>query len=53
MGKYFVKDMKVHKYPPKCEVERMGEKIYGSPPKGYVKCKKCFELSFDSNLMKE
>jgi len=48
MGQYFIKNMELHKVPPKCGVERMGEKIYGSPPKNYAKCKKCFELSFKS-----
>lgn len=44
MGTYFVKDMKVHKYPPiNCDVKYGGEKLFGTVPKGnYVKCTKCF-----------
>ena len=47
MGFYFIKDMKVHKYPvpSKCEEEYNGEKLYGAIPEGsYVKCNKCFDL---------
>jgi len=47
MGFYFIKDMKVHKYPvpSKCDQEYNGEKLYGTIPEGsYVKCTKCFDL---------
>lgn len=47
MGFYFIKDMKVHKYPvpSKCDEEYNGEKLYGAIPEGsYVKCNKCFDL---------
>jgi hypothetical protein len=47
LGKYFVKDKIMHTFPPKCDTKRMGEKIYGTPVKGYEKCKICFKLSFE------
>lgn len=44
--KYFVKNMKVHKYPvpSNCKVEYTGEELHDEPPKGYEKCDDCFEL---------
>jgi len=42
--KYFVKNLKVHKYPvpATCKVTYTGEKLYDSPPAGYEKCDHCF-----------
>ena len=42
--KYFVKNLKVHKYPvPKtCPVKYEGEKLHDTPPPGYEKCDRCF-----------
>jgi len=51
MGYYFVKDNFVHKYPPKCETKREGEKLYGTPPDNYIKCKKCFNLPLKPDPM--
>jgi len=44
--KYFVKNLKVHKYPvpSTCKVKYTGEKLYDSPPAGYEKCDDCFRL---------
>lgn len=46
MVKYFVKNLKVHKYPvPRdCKVKYNGEKLYDQPPPGYEKCDDCFRL---------
>jgi len=43
---YFVKDLKVHKYPvpPNCLVQYTGEKLHDFPPAGYEKCDHCFGL---------
>ena len=45
MSQYFIKDKQVHKHPANCDVIYNGEKIYGTPPIGYSKCKKCFSLA--------
>ena len=44
--KYFVKNLKVHKYPVpnNCKVEYTGEKLHDEPPAGYEKCDDCFKL---------
>jgi len=44
--KYFVKNLKVHKYPvPEvCKVKYTDEKLYDDPAAGYEKCGGCFEL---------
>jgi len=44
--KYFVKNLKVHKYPvpSKCKVKHTGEKLHDKPPAGYEKCDDCFGL---------
>lgn len=42
--KYFVKNLKVHKYPvpSTCTVKYGGETLHSSPPSGYEKCDNCF-----------
>jgi hypothetical protein len=42
--KYFVKNLKVHKYPvpASCNVKHTGETLHDEPPKGYEKCDNCF-----------
>ena len=44
--KYFVKNLKVHKYPipARCKVKHTGETLYEAPPRGYEKCDDCFNL---------
>ena len=44
--KYFVKNLKVHKYPvpSTCKVKYTGEKLHDSPPAGCEKCDDCFRL---------
>ena len=44
LGEYFIKNKIVHKNPPDCHVEYLEEKIYGTSPAGYQKCKKCFNI---------
>lgn len=42
--KYFVKNLKVHKYPvpEKCKVIYTNETLYDEPPTGIEKCDHCF-----------
>jgi hypothetical protein len=41
---YFIKDVTIHKYPPiDTHVTYDGQKLYGTPPNNYTKCKKCFK----------
>jgi len=42
--KYFVKNLKNHKYPvpPTCKVKHTGEPLHDSPTPGYEKCDDCF-----------
>ena len=44
MVKYFVKNLKVHKYPvpSKCKVIYTTETLHDSPELGYEKCDDCF-----------
>jgi len=44
MVQYFVKNLKVHKYPvpSTCNVEYSGEKLHPTPPEGTEKCDNCF-----------
>lgn len=44
--KYFVKNLKVHKYPVPldCKVKYTGEPLHDNPPQGYEKCDDCFNL---------
>jgi len=44
MVQYFVKNLKVHKYPvpDDCKVTYTGETLHYSPPEGYEKCDDCF-----------
>lgn len=46
MDKYFVKNLKVHKYPipSRCKVHHTGEPLRDTIPKGYEKCDHCFGL---------
>jgi hypothetical protein len=41
---YFVKNLKVHKYPvpSTCSTRYEGEKLYDTPPEGTEKCDNCF-----------
>lgn len=43
---YFVKNLKVHKYPvpATCNVQYTGENLHDSIPSGYEKCDHCFGL---------
>ena len=44
--KYFVKNLKVHKYPvpSRCKVVYTDEKLHDTPPAGTEKCDDCFQL---------
>jgi hypothetical protein len=44
--KYFVKNLKNHKYPvpSNCKVKYTGEKLLDSPSASYEKCDDCFKL---------
>jgi len=44
MVKYFVKNLKVHKYPvpDSCNVDYTNETLHDDPPIGYEKCDNCF-----------
>jgi len=44
--KYFVKNLKIHKYPvpSNCKVKHTGETLHSTPPTGYEKCDDCFNL---------
>ena len=44
--RYFVKNLKVHKYPipSNCKVKYTSEKLHATVPKGYEKCDDCFNL---------
>lgn len=44
MVRYFVKNLKVHKYPvpSQCKVTYTNETLYDSPPAGYEKCDDCY-----------
>lgn len=44
MVKYFVKNLKVHKYPvpDSCNVIYTNEPLHDSPPTSYEKCDNCF-----------
>jgi len=44
--KYFVKNLKVHKYPvpAQCKVKYTGERLHDDIPQGYEKCDDCFKL---------
>jgi hypothetical protein len=44
---YFVKDLKIHKYPVpnRCKVKHTNEIFYFKPPMEYEKCVNCFPNS--------
>jgi hypothetical protein len=47
MANYFVKNDKLHKDPPEngCSAKKdANSKTYNSPPQGYEKCDRCFNL---------